>query len=476
MPLQIKYSLSKNHTEILIPFKKDSVDLVLVRTMTGLNYDPSLNLGAKDVNTFHHPDKKVKVLVLGLGEDKDQSKSHIYYRSVIFQNRSKAVLKIDVLCEHLDDEQLINAAIGLRMGLVNHGTFKTNGNKFTEPEVTMVIAKNQKPVAELGLQIAEAQIGAMHLVDHPSNIKTPQYMADFATNSGKNHGYDVTVFDAKQLKKMKMDALLAVGQGSINPPTFIVMEYKPKGSKSKTPQLGLVGKGISFDTGGISIKPSNNMAYMKCDMGGAAAVIGTMELVARLKLDVHVVGVVPAAENSVDANSIRPGDVISSYSGKSIEVIDTDAEGRLILADGLAYIIKNHQPKQIIDLATLTGSVVATLGNVAAGLFTKNDEMALALSKAGEKVNERVWRLPLWDDYAADMASDIADIKNLSGKPVAGSITAAKFLETFTSDHESWTHLDIAGVAFTDSEFGKMRTSTAFGVRLLYNYIKDLVK
>jgi leucyl aminopeptidase len=252
------------------------------------------------------------------------------------------------------------------------------------------------------------------------------------------------------------------------------MEYKPEGLKSKSPSLGLVGKGISFDTGGISIKPSANMGYMKCDMAGAAAVIGAIELAAKLKLNIHVVGVVPAAENSVDANAIRPGDVISSYSKKSIEVLDTDAEGRLILADGLAYIIKNHDPEYIIDLATLTGSCVATLGYHASGMFTHNDEMANTLAMAGESVNERVWRLPLWEDYAVEMNSDIADIKNLSGKPVAGAITAAKFLEFFTSDHKKWVHLDIAGVSFTDSEFAKTRTATAYGVRLLTEFMKKI--
>jgi leucyl aminopeptidase len=476
MPLHFKFALSKNPSDIIVPFVKEEANLSLLRDLTGLKYDPALLLTAKEITSFYHPDKHSKVLVLGLGDAKDASKSYIFFRSIIFHYRTKTKLKVEVICDHLNDEYLTNAVIGLKKGLHNNGTFKTNGNKFTEPEITIIISKKQKAIADQALHIADAQLNTMHLVDHPSNIKTPQYIADFAVKSGKEFGYDVKVYDQKQLKKMKMDALLAVGQGSINHPVFIVMEYKPKTSKSKTPKLGLVGKGISFDTGGISIKPSTNMGYMKCDMAGAAAVLGTIELVARLKLDIHIVAVIPAAENSVDANSIRPGDVISSYSGKSIEVIDTDAEGRLVLADGLAYIIKNHQPEYLIDLATLTGSIVATLGYSAAGLFSKNDEMAHNLSAAGENLNEKVWRLPMWDDYAVDMQSDIADIKNLSGKPVAGAITAAKFLEAFTSEHKNWTHLDIAGVAFTDSEFGKMRTATAYGVRLLYNYIQQLIK
>jgi len=476
MPLNIKQSLSKQPTFIILPFVKDQVNFELIREVTGLNYNPDITFGAKDVHTFFHPEKQLKIIILGLGETKDANKADYYFRSIIFQQRSKTALHIEVVAEHLSDEYLNNAIIGVKKGLVNHGIFKTNGNKYAEPTITIVTGKKRKVATDTALHIAEAQINVMHLVDHPSNIKTPTYMADFAVTSGKDHGYTVHVYDHKQLKKMKMDALLAVGQGSCNPPALIVMEYKPKGSKSKTPELGLVGKGISFDTGGISIKPSANMGYMKCDMAGAAAVIGTIELAARLKLDIHIVGVVPAAENSVDANSIRPGDVIGSFSGKSIEVIDTDAEGRLVLADGLAYIIEHYNPKQIIDLATLTGSIVATLGNCAAGMFTHNDTMAAGLTKAGESINERVWRLPLWEDYAVDMQSDNADIKNLSGKPVAGAITAAKFLEAFTKEHQNWTHLDIAGVAFTDSEFAKMRTSSAYGVRLLHNYMQQLIQ
>ncbi|MGB4960144.1 MAG: M17 family metallopeptidase, partial [Saprospiraceae bacterium] len=313
------------------------------------------------------------------------------------------------------------------------------------------------------------------LVDHPSNIKTPIFIGDYAKASGEKYGYSVQVLDKAELTALKMDALLAVGQGSSNPPVCIVMEYKPKGKNTKTPTLGLVGKGVSFDTGGISIKPATNMGYMKCDMGGGAAVIGAIELAARLALDIHIVGIVPAAENSVDALSIRPGDVIGSYSGKSIEVIDTDAEGRLILADAVAYINKHFQPAYLIDLATLTGSCVATLGYHAAGMFTHNDDMAQDLSKIGHDINERVWRLPLWEDYAAEMNSDIADIKNLSGKPVAGAISAAKFVEFFTGEHPKWVHLDIAGVAFGDSEFAKMRTATGYGVRLLVKYMELLI-
>ncbi|MBK8515566.1 MAG: leucyl aminopeptidase family protein [Saprospiraceae bacterium] len=476
MPFTIKEFGNQVATSVLIPFGKSNYQEGIIRKYSALTYSPDINLGPKDISCFFHPTENIKIYVLGLGDEKDLPKSYLFFRSFIYQNRVKNDLKINVVCDHLTDDQLINAVIGLRKGLYNSGYFKTNGNKFIEPDITVILNKERHPIAIEALHTVEAQLSAMFLVDHPSNIKTPEFIGQFAREAGDTHGFDVNVIEAEELKKLGMDALLAVGQGSANPPVFIIMEYRPKGSKSKNPQLGLIGKGISFDTGGISIKPSANMGYMKCDMAGAAAVISALELAARLKLDIHLVGIVPSAENSVDANSIRPGDVIGSYSGKSIEVLDTDAEGRLVLADGLAYMIKNFKPDHMIDLATLTGSCVATLGYNAAGMFTNSDEMADLLSKVGETVNERVWRLPLWEEYFIDMNSDIADIKNLSGKPVSGAITAAKFLEYFTSEHKNWTHLDIAGVSFTDSEFAKTRTATGYGVRLLVNYMKALIK
>jgi len=211
-------------------------------------------------------------------------------------------------------------------------------------------------------------------------------------------------------------------------------------------------------------------------MGGAAAVLGALEAAAELRLPIHLTGVILAAENSVDALALRPSDVIGSYSGKTIEIIDTDAEGRLILADGLTYAVRNHQPDVVIDLATLTGSVVRTLGYHAAGIFSNNDTLSKQLCEAGDSVGERLWPLPLWDVYKEDIKSDIADLRNFSGKQVAGAISAAKFLEVFVEEHPAWAHLDIAGVAFNDSEFTSQKSATAYGVRLLLAYLEGLSK
>jgi leucyl aminopeptidase len=213
---------------------------------------------------------------------------------------------------------------------------------------------------------------------------------------------------------------------------------------------------------------------MKCDMAGGAAVLGAMQLIASLELPYQVTAIVPACENSVSAKSFLPSDVISSYKGSSIEIIDTDAEGRLILADGLTYLIKNYNPEIVVDLATLTGSSVATLGFECGALFSNNEELIQNLTKAGDEIGERLWRLPLWDAYKSDIDSEIADVKNYSGKPVAGAISAAKFLEYFTENHTAWAHLDIAGVAFGDDEFAKTKHATAFGVHLITNFIKKL--
>ena len=213
---------------------------------------------------------------------------------------------------------------------------------------------------------------------------------------------------------------------------------------------------------------------MKSDMGGAAAVLGAVELIAKRKLPIRVIGFIPATDNSVDALAIKPGDVIGSYSGQTIEVLNTDAEGRLVLADGLAYAIKHYNPDVIIDLATLTGSVIRALGTYCAGLFTKNDDLAAALIASGLNTGERLWRLPMWDEYADEMKSEIADIKNLSDKPTAGAITAAKFLEHFTSNHAKWAHIDIAGTAFKANGVSRSHTATAFGVRLLYNFVDEM--
>ncbi len=474
MSLHLQAIPSKKPTIVVVSVSQSAIDYDKLELHVGVDVKRHFKAEAKEILNLINPVSNCKVVLVGLGEQKDAGKMIPILRSAIHGLKSTEKDTIDILTEGHNDQTILSITAGSVLSTYQIGHFKTI-NASGQATINIIVNKDQVKFANHGLHIAASQMTVMSLVDHPSNIKTPTYIASTAVKSGKTWGYSVKVYDEPQLKKMGMHALLAVGQGSATPSRLIVMEYKPKGSKSKHPQLGMVGKGISFDTGGVSIKPSLNMGFMKCDMGGAGAVIGAMELAARLQLDLHIVGVVPSAENAVDANSIRPGDVISSYSGKSIEVIDTDAEGRLVLADGLSYIIDKYKPEYLVDLATLTGSIVATLGNVAAGMFTHNDKLASMVSASGDNTTERVWRLPIWDDYTAEMNSDIADVKNLSTRPVAGAITAAKFLEVFVENHPNWVHLDIAGVAFTDSEYAKSRTSTAFGVRLLVSLMESLI-
>jgi leucyl aminopeptidase len=365
-----------------------------------------------------------------------------------------------------------NAAIGLELSNYEIGKFKSDKKKQSEIDVVFASTKDISNALKEGKYTAETTNNIKALIDAPANYKTPEFLGNWATKSAKDNSYTCTVLHKDELTKQGFGAVMAVGQGSANPPVVIITEYIAKPNAKI--DIGLVGKGITFDTGGLSIKSSTNLHYMKSDMGGAAVVLGVVELVAKLKLDVNIVGIVASAENAVDSNSYRPGDVINSYSGKTIEIIDTDAEGRLVLADGLSYMIKQFKPEKVIDLATLTGSVVQTLGFTSAGMFTNNKGMAKTMSDIGFKTNERVWQLPLFEDYETDLHSDIADIRNFSGKPIAGAITAAKFLEAFTESHKAWMHLDIAGVSFGDSSYSKMKSASGYGVQLITNYIKSL--
>ena len=358
---------------------------------------------------------------------------------------------------------------GFLLGGYRMGRYKTDAPTPTPPALAVLTDAGQE-VVRRARATAHVQQRVLDLVNAPGNQLTPTLLAHWAVDSGRAHGYQVQVFDQSQLETLGAGALLAVGKGSAEPPALIVAGYRPPNARG--PHVVLVGKGITFDTGGISIKPSANLHYMKCDMGGAAAVLGAIELAARLQLPVAMSVVVPAAENGVDGLALKPGDVIDSLSGKRIEVIDTDAEGRLVLADGLAYAVRELAPDVLIDVATLTGSCVAALGYHAGGLFTNNDALANQLLAAGQATGERLWRLPLWDVYKEDIHSDVADVRNFSGKPVAGAITAGKFLEVFTDHHPHWAHLDVAGVAFGDSAFAKMKSATAWGVRLLTTFVE----
>jgi leucyl aminopeptidase len=418
-----------------------------------------------------------KELWLGLGKTPKLPAVTKIFRSLFFKRNDRWPAHITLDARGREAEWVGHAVNGIVLGGYDLQLYKTEPkalSAFFKSGTLSILADAGSEVrqsAEDALKTGLVQIRIMDLMNAPSNYKKPATLAEWAKKSGAEHGYSVEVLEKKQLEEQGMHALLAVNKGSEEPPVMIVSEYKPA---HYTQTVALVGKGVTFDTGGISIKPSANMHLMKSDMGGAAAVLGTIELAAQLKLPVRIIGVIPSTENSVDGSAMKPGDVIGSYAGKTIEVIDTDAEGRLILADGLHYAVKHYNPDVLIDLATLTGSVIQTLGYEAAGLFTPNDNLAATLIQAADETGERLWRLPVWDEYKEEISSDIADVKNYHGKPLAGAIVAAKFLEVFTAEHPAWAHLDIAGMAFGDTEFAPGRAGTAYGVKLLIAYLSKL--
>ena len=326
--------------------------------------------------------------------------------------------------------------------------------------------------ASKGHILAEAQNLARDLSNDPPNELPPVKLASIAKATARKVGQKCRVFDVNQMEKLEMGAILAVGQGSANPPRMIVMEHVPKRKTKKTPTLCIVGKGITFDTGGISIKPSGNMHEMKHDMSGAATVVGAMQAVGKLDLPIHVVGIIAAAENMPGGRAYRPGDVIRSMSGKTIEIMNTDAEGRVVLADALHYARSEFDPDAMVDLATLTGACVVALGPWATGVFSRDDALVAELVKSGEATGETMWRMPLFDEHERAMKSTVGDLKN-SGARDAGASTAAGFLAAFAGKG-SWAHLDIAGTGWGNASDGyNVPGATGVGVRTLLEWLQS---
>ncbi len=327
-----------------------------------------------------------------------------------------------------------------------------------------------------GIAIGSAQSYARTLANRPGNVINPDKLADIAKKLARSSKtLSCTVFDEKQLAEKGMGGVLAVGSGSQNKPRFIVLKYKPAGKAAAAlPTVGLVGKAITFDSGGISIKPSANMDQMKLDKSGGITVLGTMKAAAELKLAVNVYGIIPAAENLPSGTSYRPGDIITTFSGKTVEVQNTDAEGRMILCDALTYAAKQNCDI-IIDIATLTGACKIALGKYMAGLMGNDEKLIKQLQKAAENSGEKVWPMPSGDEYAEELKSKIADLKNIGSK-WGGACTAAAFLRHFVAD-KSWAHLDIAGMdIFEKATKFSVEGSSGFGVRLLTTYLMNLTK
>jgi len=367
---------------------------------------------------------------------------------------------------------------GAILGLYTFRKHMTKKNDdFTEvKELLIVDSKQAKPLLEQGSSkgkiLAEAANLARDMVNEPGNYMTPSHMAETAIKLGKSYGLEVSVLEMKQMEKLGMGALLGVAQGSQQPPKFITLQYK--GNNSNKVDVALVGKGITFDSGGISIKPSEGMSEMKGDMAGGAAVMATISAIAQLKPKLNVMAIVPATENLPGGKALKPGDILTAMNGKTIEVLNTDAEGRLILADALGYA-KKIDAQLIIDAATLTGACRIALGDICTGAFTNNQGLVDKVVAAGAEAGELTWQMPMYDEYKEQLKSDVADTKNI-GNRYAGAITAAKFLEEF-ADNTPWVHLDIAGTSESKKEQGYLiKGATGVPVRTLVNLVLSLAK
>jgi len=394
-----------------------------------------------------------------------------------FKNIKKIYIYIDSL--DFEKEKIVNFSsefiFGFNLKSYTFNRYKTLDKKNSEKDIICQIISFQKAKIEKKYKYYEAIKSGVFLtrdlVSEPGNILHPDEYTKRIVEL-KKYGLKITVYDEKKLKKMGCNALVGVGQGSIRGSYLVTIEWN--GNKSKSKPLAFVGKGVCFDTGGISLKPARFMEDMTYDMAGSAVVVGLMKNFALRKAKINAVGVVGLVENMPGGNAQRPGDIVKSYSGKTIEVLNTDAEGRLVLADAITFTEKKFKPNAIIDLATLTGAIIVCLGSEYAGLFSNDDNLSKQIFDAGKKVDEKVWRLPLHKNFDKLMNSKTADMQNINYVGGAGSITAAQFLQRFIINKTPWAHLDIAGMAFSKYA-GAINPggATGFGVRLLNKFVED---
>jgi len=394
----------------------------------------------------------------------------------------KDLNKIDLYMDSLDfdKKKLVNFfsefCLGFNLKSYTFNKYKTtNKEKINKKIIFKIITSHKENMQNNDKYydaIKEGVFLTRDLVSEPPNVLNPKKYTEEIKKLTKL-GLKVEILNESKLKKLGMNSLLGVGQGSENETFLVVIKWNGAKNNFGKP-LAFVGKGVCFDTGGISLKPAKFMEEMKYDMGGSAVVVGLMKSLALRKAKVNAIGVVGLVENMPDGNAQRPGDIVKSYSGKTIEVLNTDAEGRLVLADALTYTEEKYKPKFIIDLATLTGAIIMALGEEYAGLFSNDDELSKNIFKASENVNEKVWRLPLHKNYDKLIDSSIADVQNINYVGGAGSITAAQFLQRFIINKTPWAHLDIAGMAFSKKAANlNPGGATGFGVRLLNNLIKE---
>lgn len=424
---------------------------------------------------FAIPDDKCVIYLIGVGKENFQD-FEIQQIANKFSNSQKKNLQpvsTKVSADFLNENQFEEMIKGLFLGTYKYPFEEEHPfwNEKFEIHTENFPQKNLNEITNRVKALCYGQFAAMDWLNKPANHKNADQISAFLKDLAKEKKLKYTVFNRKKCEELGLGAFLSVNQGSSKDAAFTILEYKTTAKNVKT--IGLVGKCVLFDTGGISLKTPDNMHYMKSDMGGATAVIGTLIAAAEMKLPVNIIAVLPITDNAISENAYLPSDVIKAYNGKTIEVLNTDAEGRMTLADGLSYLSKNYKTDVLIDLATLTGSSVRMFGDTCGAMFSNNENLKNQLLKSGDETNQRLWNLPLWDIWKDDISSDVADFKNISLKPIGDCIVAAKFLEQFIEGHTNWAHLDIAGVAFGNVNYAKEKAATGYGVQLLLNFMKN---
>ena len=440
----------------------------------------------KELHVFYLSDVPLRRMILvGIGNKKEVDLERIREGAALGARKAES-LKLRHISFELDGEAVHDISVadvaaalveGVALGTYKFRSFKTQKDEETaDLEELNLWLRNETSAdaVEKAVKVAEIVAGAVwftrDLVSTPANFMTPEHMARSALDMGKKRKrIKVTVLDEQKMRRLKMNAILSVAQGSHKASRFIIMEYN--GIKTKGKPIVLVGKGLTFDTGGISLKPAENMEEMKTDMAGGAAVMGTIMAAADLRLPLRIIGLIPATENMPGGRAYKPGDVIRTLSGQTVEVISTDAEGRIIMADALWYA-RRYGPAAIIDVATLTGACVVALGDLVMGMMGRGDKLKTTLQAAAERTGEKLWELPLWKEYEESLKSDVADMKNVGGRP-GGAITAGSFLSKFVAPDCPWVHLDIAGPSWLKKDKPYIpKGASGVGVRLLIEALK----
>lgn len=462
---------NKNYTQIFELFTEESWS----ENCKKYNKKISLLFSGKKHEVFIDVKGETITYFIGLGKADIQNFEFQQVAMKFSQTQKKNFQTVStlILADFISEKQFQEFIKGLFLGTYNYPFEKNHPfwNEKFELHFGNLSQKKLDNIISRADAICEGQTACQDWLNKPANLKRPEAINAYLKNLAKKNQLKYTVFNRKKCEELGLGAFLSVNQGSAYDAAFTILEYKTTVKNAKT--FGLVGKCVLFDTGGISIKASDNMHYMKSDMGGATAVIGALIYASQMKLPINITAILPITDNAVSENAYLPSDVITAYNGKTIEVLNTDAEGRMTLADGLSYLSKNYKTDVLIDLATLTGSSVRMFGDTCGAMFSNNENLKNLLTKTGDKTNQRLWNLPLWDIWKDDFKSDVADFKNISMKPIGDCIVAAKFLEEFIEGHPNWAHLDIAGVAFGNVGYAKDKAATGYGVQLLADLIEN---